>query len=526
MVRSAWLLAGALTVVLLASPSQAQEIPCTGGQAVEPGGLSFPCSNVDLMARLPVFTFASPGSSPPNANNDIWGWTDPETGIEYALVATQNGVGFVDLSTPTQPRYLGKLPTRTVSSAWRDVKVYADHAFVVADGAGTHGVQVFDLTRLRSVTSPPQTFLADAYYDGIGSAHNIVINEATGYAYIVGALRLDASLPAECDSRGFHVIDVRDPLHPTFVTCFSDASMDTTPRITPGYTHDAQCVVYHGPDTDHVGDEICFGANEDVLTLFDVTDKENVTILSQAQYPSDAYTHQGWLTADQRYVLLDDELDERNGLVATQRTMVMDVQDLDNPGLAFIYNSALTTIDHNLYVRGRYAFESNYEAGLRILNLDEIESGTLTEVAYFDTFPQGDGVSFRGQWSNYPFFESGLIVANDINNGLFVLRPAASLAVGAEDAPERPAAYTLTRPSPNPARNVTHLTLRVERTQSVRADLYDVAGRHVASLYEGTVSRDAPRDMVVAGDGLPAGVYLVRVVGERFATSQRVVLTR
>ena len=47
----------------------------------------------------------------------------------------------------------------------------------------------------------------------------------------------------------------------------------------------------------------------------------------------------------------------------------------------------------------------------------------MEEVAFFDTYPQSTTAQFNGQWSNYPYFRSGVVVAMDINNGLFVLMP-------------------------------------------------------------------------------------------------------
>ena len=513
-------------VVLLALPSAAQpggqEIECMDGQALLPDVGGFPCDGVNLVGYLSPGAFGLPGSGAAG-HNDIWGWTDPETGIEYALVGTQNGTGFVSLEDPTLPVLIGKLPTTERASTWRDIKVYQDHAFIVADGSPGHGMQVFDLTRLRGMTGDPALFEPDALYEGISSAHNIVINEETGFAYAVGAGRV-GGFPDECRPRGFHAINIQDPTNPKFTSCFSDIALETGPR-NQGYTHDAQCLIYRGPDANYRGRELCFGSNEDVVTVFDVTDKGDVQIISQAEYPTPSYTHQGWLTDDQRYFLADDELDEINS-GATQRTLVIDFSDLEAPEFAFAYDSGLTTIDHNLYVRGRYAYQSNYESGLRILDLDQIENGTLTEAAFFDTFPRRTAISFGGQWSNYPYFESGLVIANDGNFGLFVLRPTTLVEI--TDSEDSPTAtdYNLSPAFPNPTTSSARLTLRVDESQTVRAELFDVAGRRVASVFEGAAAAGSRLDLEVDGARLPAGVYVLRVTGETFEASRQIVLTR
>jgi choice-of-anchor B domain-containing protein len=380
----------------------------------------FECSNIDLVSFVPLSEFDA------NQLNDIWGWTDPETGREYALVGLSNGTEFVDVTDPMNPVLLGKLPTTTVETVWRDIKVYQDHAFVVSE-ARDHGMQVFDLTRLRGLTSDQGEFEADALYDGVTNVHNIVINEDSGFAYAVGSGSRGDDLPAECGAPGFHVINIQEPTNPTFVTCFSDAAKDTSPVAAPGYTHDAQCIMYDGPDTDYTGREVCAASNEDVVTFFDVTDKDDVRIISIAEYPQDAYTHQGWFTEDRRAFLANDELDESNGYVSTQRTLLFNVENLDEPEFIGAYDSGITTIDHNLYVLGDLNFQSNYQSGLRILDHSDVMNGNMTEIAYFDTYPQSTEVNFAGQWSNYPYFGSGIVVASDSDNGLFVLMPRVAM---------------------------------------------------------------------------------------------------
>lgn len=368
-------------------------VPCENSMAG-----NFPCNGYDLLARLPHSTFSS------SRGNDIWGWTDSTTGNEYALIGLDNGTAFVDITDTDNLVYLGKLATATTASTWRDVKIYGDHAFIVSE-AGGHGMQVFDLTRLRNVSSPPQDFSQDARYTGIGNAHNIVINEQNGVAYPVGTDRNDAF------RGGVHFIDIQNPTSPVGIGGYGDN----------GYTHDAQVVTYNGPDADYIGREIFIGANENQMAIADITDKDNPVEISTLGYSNLGYTHQGWFTEDQRFFILGDELDELN-FGFNSRTLVFDLQDLDQPVLFMTYSGPTEAIDHNGYVKGDEFFLANYTAGIRVLDISDIANKNITETGFFDTFPDNNGASFNGVWSVYPYFESGKIIVNDSNTGFFVLK--------------------------------------------------------------------------------------------------------
>jgi choice-of-anchor B domain-containing protein len=369
------------------------EMTCTNGFAG-----AYPCRDVDLLSFL---SHAEMGSG---SGNDIWGWTDPETGHEYALVGESSGTAFVDISNPSQPIYLGSLPAHTAPSAWRGIKVFANHAFVVSE-AVDHGMQVFDLTQLRNVAARPVTFSETAHYAGFGSTHTLALNTRTGFAYAVGT--------RTCEG-GLHVVDVRTPGAPRAAGCFS----------LDGYTHETQCVVYTGPDAIYRDHEICLNSNEDTLTIVDATDKLEQVQLSRTGYGGSAYTHQGWLTDDQRFFLVNDEGDEQAFKHAT-RTWIWDVSDLDAPVLQTYYDGPTPSIDHNLYVRGNLVYESNYRSGLRVLDASQIAQGALRELGFFDIFPSDDNPNFNGAWTSYPFFSSGAVIVNGIEQGLFVVRPRA-----------------------------------------------------------------------------------------------------
>ncbi|MGH7585063.1 MAG: choice-of-anchor B family protein [Gemmatimonadales bacterium] len=404
----AWRDAGRLVGDELAYDAMSgSERRCQGGK-VGP----FACADVDVLSFTPLKQLMGARGV---ELSGVWGWTDPSTGKEYALVGRSDGTTFVDVSNPGRPVVLGNLPKTEGSpgSSWREIKTYKNYAFVVSDGAGSHGMQVFDLTRLRSVRGQPRTFAPDARYTGVHSVHNIVINEETGFAFATGS-----NAGGETCGGGLHMIDIREPKNPKFAGCFNDPQ---TGRAGTGYTHDAQCVTYRGPDADYRGREICVNANETAISIADVTDKANPKALSRATYPNVGYAHQGWFTEDQRYWFMDDELDEMSGSVTSTRTLIWDLNDLDDPVLLKEWLGTTRATDHNLYITGSTMYQSNYVAGLRVVDISDVRNPK--EIGYFDTVPTGKNEpGFAGTWSNYPFFRSGTLVVPSGREGLFLLK--------------------------------------------------------------------------------------------------------
>ena len=390
-----------LTLVVRTTVGQ---VPCENGSAGPYG-----CHAVDLYSVMSPAQLGVTGSSP--SVNDCWGWTDPQTQREYALVGCRNGSAFVDITDPVAPVLVGTLPSHTSNSIWRDIKVYADHAFVVSEAPG-HGLQVFDLTRLRNVPSPPVVFSEDAHFGSFGNAHNLAIDEQAGMAYAVGS--------DQCWG-GLFIIDITDPVVPTLAGC----------HALDGYIHDTQCVTYAGPDPDHQGARICINShsgNPDKKTIVDVTDASDVQHLSSINWPDARIGHQGWLTEDHRYFLLGDEGDELFHGFNT-RTLVFDVSDLDAPVLIGSHFGTKASTDHNLYVRDGFVFQANYSSGLQVLRPVDLDQAQLEEVAWFDTYPAGSSAGYDGAWSVYPWFPSGNVIVSDYDNGLFVLRPNVRVSV-------------------------------------------------------------------------------------------------
>ena len=121
--------------------------------------------------------------------------------------------------------------------------------------------------------------------------------------------------------------------------------------------------ITHGPDTRYAGQELCFSSDSRAFSISNVTDKRNPSLVASSSYPNLAYTHQGWLDEDHRYFYMNDEGDEAAGLVEGTRTLIWDVQDLEDPILVSEYTTDNPATDHNLYIVGDVMYQSNYRSG-------------------------------------------------------------------------------------------------------------------------------------------------------------------
>ncbi|MBL7943329.1 MAG: choice-of-anchor B family protein [Flavobacteriales bacterium] len=442
------------------------QTPCEGGMAGE-----YPCQNIDLMAFLPLSEIGG-GSN----TNDVWGWVGP-SGTHYAIVGCSNGTAFLDLSDPTNPIYLGMLPTYTISSLWRDVESRGNYLFVGSE-APAHGLQVFDLMDLEDVTNPPITFEAAAHYDGFGNSHTIAIDQQTGFLYANGTNTFNG---------GLHIVDINDPLNPELAGGFE----------SEGYTHDSFAFVYNGPDADYTGKEIVMACNGyGPLVAVDVTDKTDCQTISTINNDEQGYIHQGWFTEDQRYFLMDDEMDEGFFEVGI-RTHIFDYADLDQPEYMGFFEFDINAIDHNLYIKDNKAYESNYTSGVRVLDVSNVAQGELEEIAYFDLYPEGDLVEYEGTWSNYPFFDNGLILATDMYDGIYILHYDGAVSVENQQTQSLQALHIM----PNPAST----SISFECAGAQQAVVSDLTGRIWMTV---KLPQGGQRHSMEV-KSLPAGMYVL-----------------
>ncbi len=387
---------GALSIVAISALSIAHEQPGLGEtDPVGPGQESpdvYPRANIEFLSRVSAAEFGASAMR----GNDCWGYVSP-SGREYALMGLDTATGIVDITDPINPNIITTIPH--APSTWSDIKTYQNYAYVVNESGG--GMQVIDLSQVDAGVATLLSSFTDA---GLATAHNLTINEESGFAYLTGA-----NGPAN----GLVVLSLFDPEQPQLAGTYSDA-----------YVHDAQVVtIPDGPFSREIA--FCFagGVGIDVV---DVTIKSNIHRLTRVTYPGLSYSHQGWYDAASQMLYVNDELDELGGFTATTLTRVFDVSDLSNVQPAGSFTTGLPAIDHNLYVHNGFVFEANYKSGLWIFDANHDPANPLP-TGVFDTQPSDNSAGFSGAWSVYPYLPSGTVLVSDIERGLFVLDATAAL---------------------------------------------------------------------------------------------------
>ena len=317
--------------------------------------------------------------------NDVWGWTHEATGKEYALVGRTIGTSVIDVTDPDNPVDVGFFPGAT--STWRDIKTWGDYAYVTNEqDLGVAVLYLGDLPSGGELTG----FNWEPNIPSLGqlnSCHNIYIDEF-GYAYLAGC---------DLNEGGMLIIDVfSTPGQPEFVSA--------APAV---YSHDV-----FTRENKMYSSEIYGG----VFTIYDVTDKQNVTELG-SQPTQFNFTHNTWLSDDSNTIFTTDELADAP-VGAYDISDPTDIVELD----LFLPLETLGdgVIPHNVHVWQDWLIISYYTDGGIVV--DASEPDNLIEVGNFDTF-FGGGAGFSGSWGAYPFLPSETVLLTDIDNGLYIVTP-------------------------------------------------------------------------------------------------------
>tara|TARA_B100000315_G_scaffold215210_1_gene214344 strand:- start:6927 stop:9239 length:2313 start_codon:yes stop_codon:yes gene_type:complete len=331
--------------------------------------------SLDLVGRI-WFESEEWLSGDTTGGSDVWGWTAPD-GEEYAIMGILEGVAFVRASDMTVCDIVTG-PSDNDYYYHRDIKTYGHYAYVAAEMIGTNqGLMIIDMSPL-----PDSVRFVDSYISGSDvRSHNLSIDTATGYAYIL-----------KQNYSGVRVVTLENPENPEDVGFINTANI-----------HD----VYARNDTVYIAE----GSNGS-FSIYDLTDKENPQLMARMDIPASGYVHNIWPSDDGNFAMTTEE--------TTNKTVkIWDISDMNNIEFSGEY-LGVNQIAHNTHIMGDFAYISHYTGGVMVLDISD--PANPVEVTRYDTYALNDSPGFYGCWGAYPFTGNGYVYASDLEGYLTVLQ--------------------------------------------------------------------------------------------------------
>ncbi len=327
--------------------------------------------NITLLGQRDAYSFHS----------GVWGFSHAN-GTELAIIGTQNGASFVDVTNPAAPVEVAFITGP--SSTWREIRCWNNYAYISTEGGG--GLNVVDLTNPLAPVRRPD------YTASFSSCHSLHLDEQTGILWCNGT------------NNGLVGLNLANPAAPVEVK-----------RWSGSYVHD----MYSRNGIGYLAE--IFDSRFGIVNL--AGPAYTFSVYSNTSYPG-ASTHNMWLTEDSKYLCTTDETTGGH----------LKIWDVQNPAAPFQVGEWIDPDDpdviiHNVYVKGSYAYASNYRAGLRMWDISN--PADPKRIAQYDTYP-GGGSGYDGAWGVYPFANSGNIYISDMQTGLYIFQftPNFGLAEG------------------------------------------------------------------------------------------------
>jgi choice-of-anchor B domain-containing protein len=309
----------------------------------------------------------------------IWGYTHSD-GRRFALTGTSSGLSIVEVTDPRNPRNVGLIAGP--NNLWREVKTYRDHVYVTTEAQ--HGLDII------SLANPDKPRKVRTWNETFNRAHTVWIDQARGLAFVNGTHLGNTDT-------GLRVLDLaKDPGNPTEVGFFPGSGSGSGFYVHDSYTRGN--VLYASAIFDGW------------LALLDVTNPAAITQISRFN-TGGRFTHNSWLTDDGSVLFTTDE---RSG----RPVEAWSLSGSAAPVKVGEYIGQPGTIPHNVMVEKNLLLVAHYTEGVHLLDISRPAQPKL--LASYDTYT-GPSTGFNGCWGAYIFPGSNLIVASDMNSGLFVL---------------------------------------------------------------------------------------------------------
>ena len=450
---------------------------------------TYPSLTINLLAHLDPEKGTSAGDN--RKYSGCWGWYQATKNKEYALVGTANQTYFIDVTNPTNPIICDSVKGKSVACTWREIKTYQNYCYIASDGCTPSSFQIVDLK-----------YLPDSVH--------VVSDNDTSYFYRAHTLFVDKDkLYAGGPTRkigGTQSMFVYSLATPSVPVLMRELSQDV-PSIS--YVHD---MFVHN-------DTIFASAGNQGLQILTLTSTNNFSLLaSYSNYQNGGYNHSSWLTKNGKYLAFADEVP------ASLPLKLIDVSDLTNIQSLSSINSHSLATPHNPYVMGnKWCWVSSYQDGLRLY---DISNPLLpTEYGYFDTQPQhGDNDNFstsayRGNWGAYPYLPSKIIIACDMQNGIFILDGDNTYKAFATSTQEVKIENSLFSIYPNPANEMLNFKCNILNEPT----LLTIINTLGVVVMQKTISMQHSTFNI---QHLISGIYYITLSNKDFSETQKIIIQK
>ena len=411
--------------------------------------------NVQLLSRINPDT--SLNTTPVgNRYSGCWGWYQSNKNREYVISGAANGTYFIDITNPQNPVVCDFVGGKK-GCTWREIKTYQNYCYVASDDAKPNTFQIIDMQYLP---------------DSVQLIHNSNSIFERGHTLWIDQNKLYVGMTTfSTGSSPMSIFSLATPSAPVLLKRIEqDISINLINQV-----HDMLVR----------NDTIYASAGWQGLHILKYVPAQNTLqpLSTYASYPFAGYNHSSFLTQNGKYLLFCDESP------ASLPVHMIDVQNINNPQPLQTFKMRPQTTAHNPYIIGnQWALVSSYQDGIILLDISQ--PNNIKEVGYFDTYPQGGyntgfygGGAYAGNWGAYPFFPSGRIAAQDMQNGIYILDPSpaynstVSMPVGTVGL------NSLSNPEsqlfPNPASNELHIASSQAIAEII---IYDINGRTVSKI--------------------------------------------
>lgn len=418
-----------------------------------------------------------------NSYNEIWGFV--EDGREYAVIGSTRGTHIFDVSDPANAHQVEMIPGAHQGSdiIHRDYHDHQGYLYMVSD-EGNSTLQVVDLSPLPD--SVELVYDSDQHFI---TAHNIFIDSSSSRLYACGAT---TSSHTDVD---LMILSLSNPEDPSHLRDYNSTHYfhDIFVRNDTAYGH-------HGDDAG--------------LIVYEMSDPTDVDVLGSLPYYSDkGYNHSGWLSSSgDHYVMAD----ETNGA----RLKLLDVTELWNIREESLFLSGVdeNSMAHNPIIHGDHVFVSHYHDGVYIWDISDPQHPYIS--GYYDTYPPSDHDSYRGAWGVYPFLPSGILLASDMQSGLFVFSVDSALNSLPSEELERRADLKV---NPTLAKEEVFISGQEALKGPIRVTVLDLKGR---TLLQREFEEDRKEMRIGLSELNTSGMHLLRVESAGQSVAKKFVIRR